>query len=68
MILKMNDLWDLVNTNIQVPSNPNFTVKHNLKDMKSRCMILDGVRDHINPHITRKDIECQMWVALTSFH
>lgn len=31
-------------------------------------IILDGVRDHIIPHILGKDATCQMWVALIDLY
>lgn len=64
----MNDLWDFVNIDIQFPLDPNLAVEHNLKDMKVRCIILDGVMNHIIPHISGKDIRCQLWVALIGFY
>ncbi len=52
MIIKMNGLWDFVNTNIWVPLYPNLAVEHELKDIKVRCIFSDGVRDHIITHIS----------------
>lgn len=66
MILKMNGLWILVNRDIHVPSYSNLAVEHNLKDMKARCIILDVVRGQIIPHISRKGIGRQTWVALVN--
>lgn len=67
-ILKMNGFWDLVSRDVQVPSNLNLATEHWTKDMKVRCIILDGVRDHIIPHILGKDIKRQMWVTLTGLY
>lgn len=54
MILTMNALWDIVRRDIQV-LDTNLAVEHKLKDMKASCIILDGVRDHIIPHILGKE-------------
>ena len=53
-VLKMNGLWDFVNTKIYIPSNISLVVDHNMKDVKGMGIILDGVRDHIIPHIIGK--------------
>lgn len=56
MILKMNGLWDLISKDMQVLSDPNLATKHKVKAMKASCIILDGLRDHIIPRISREDI------------
>ena len=38
----------------------------NKKDIKARRIILDAVKDHVIPHISRKTRAIQMWDALTS--
>lgn len=35
---------------------------------KAKCMILDGVMDHVIPHIAEKDTEREMWEALTTLY
>lgn len=50
-ILKMNDLWDLVSKDVQFPSDRVQATEHKTKDMKVSCIILDGARDQIIPHI-----------------
>jgi hypothetical protein len=32
--------------------------------MKDRCIILDGVKDHFIPHLSRKNASRDMWEAL----
>ena len=43
-----NNLWEFVEKEIQVLSNPTQATKHNLKDVKARGVILNVVKDH-NP-------------------
>ena len=35
---------------------------------KEKCMILDGVKDHVIPHIAVKDTTREMWEALTTLY
>jgi len=49
-------------------SDLNLAGEHGTKDMKVSYIILDGVRDHIIPHISRKDTGRQMWVDLTDIY
>jgi len=37
---------------------------HNQKDLEAKCIILDGVKDHLVPHLSRKTIDRDMWEAL----
>jgi hypothetical protein len=32
--------------------------------VKARCIILDGVKDHLIPHLSRKNTARDMWEAL----
>jgi hypothetical protein len=41
-----------VNTQITPPTNVKNLVIHNQKDVKSICIILYGVNDHLIPHLS----------------
>jgi hypothetical protein len=43
---------------------PKDPVAHNLKDVKARRIILDGVKDHLIPHLSGKNSARDMWEAL----
>ena len=73
LILEENELWDeVVHNTIAVPivvpptTNAAALTAFNKKDIKSRRIILDAVRDHVIPHISSKTCAFQMWDALTS--
>ena len=40
----------------------------NKKDIKTRHIILDVVKDHVIPHISSKDCVFKMWDALSSLY
>ena len=50
------------------PWDATLTAEHKTKDAKARGIILDGVKDHIIPHITGKDSSHQMWIALIKLY
>jgi 2-phosphoglycerate kinase len=48
------------------PTNRAQLVIHNQKDVKARRIILDGVKDHLIPHLSGKNSARDMWEALKS--
>jgi len=61
-----NGLWDFANTIVTTPTDPKDLVAHELKDVKSRRIILDAVKDHLIPHLSEKKSAREMFVALTN--
>jgi hypothetical protein len=54
-VLKENKLWAFVNTTMTVPSsNPIALDLHEVKEARAQRIILDGVRDHLIPHLDEK--------------
>ena len=73
LILEENELWDEVVNSTQenpiiVPASTNAQAlaDFNKKDIKTRRIILDGVKDQAIPHISGKDHAYKMWDVLTS--
>ena len=64
LVFLMNNLWDYSNAQIKAPSNATTLALYNKADAKAKLIILDGVKDHLIPHITRKDTAWDMWEAL----
>lgn len=42
--------------------------KYEEAQAKAKCMILDGVKDHVVPHITEKETTREMWETLTTLY
>jgi len=42
--------------------------KYEEAQAKVKCMILDGVKDHVIPHIAEKETTREMWEALTTLY
>lgn len=41
---------------------------HEVKEAKAQTIILDGVKDHLIPHLSRKDTTKEMWDTLTKLY
>jgi hypothetical protein len=54
-ILKENKIWSFVNTIVVVPSTDPIALDlHEVKEAKAQRLILDGVKDHLIPHLAEK--------------
>jgi hypothetical protein len=67
LVLMENGLWEFANTIITPSTDPKDLATHELKDVKSRRIILYAVNDHLIPHISEKKSTREMFVALTIF-
>jgi hypothetical protein len=52
LVLMENDIWEFANSIVAPPTNPKDLVVHKIEDVKARRIILDGVKDHLIPHLT----------------
>ena len=61
-ILKENKLWLFSKTIVPVhASDPIALDVHEVKEAKTQRIILDGVRDHLIPHLAKKKTAKEMW-------
>jgi hypothetical protein len=68
-ILRENKIWSFVNTIVVVPStNPIALDLHEVKEAKAQRIILDGVKDHLIPHLAKKKTTKEMWDALKNLY
>jgi hypothetical protein len=51
--LKEYELWDLVDKLIIPPTNSTTLVVHENKEIKKERVILDSVKDHLIPHLSK---------------
>jgi hypothetical protein len=63
-VLMENGIWEFANTQITPPTDAAQLVIHNQKDVKVKRIILDGVKDHLIPYLSRKNTARDMWEAL----
>jgi hypothetical protein len=69
VILRENKLWDLFSTIVTVPLTNHISLDiHEVKKARVQRIILDGVRDHLIPHLAEKLTVKEMWDALTKLY
>ena len=60
-VLKENKLWSFANTIVHVPaSGPISLDVHEVREAKTQRIILDGVKDHLIPHLAKKKTANEM--------
>jgi hypothetical protein len=66
LVLMENGIWEFSNTQITPPMDATNMLIHNQKDVKSRPIIVNGVKDHSIPHLSGNTTSRDMWEALKS--
>ena len=70
-IFEEAEVWGImVNTTqnpVVVPADPVQLAKFNKNNAKEKRLILEGIKDHVIPHVRGKTYAHEMWTALTSF-
>ena len=67
-VLDKNHIKDYALRMVVVPVDVDPLKKYKEAQAKAKCMILDGVKDHVIPHIAKKDTAKEMWEALTTLY
>jgi hypothetical protein len=52
LVLEEQGLWEFVEGTPTPPVDPTQLAAHIRKDVKARRIIIDGVKDHIIPHLS----------------
>ena len=64
MILDVSDAEEHIASTKVAPTDPTELVTWMKLDSRAMLIILDGVKDHIVPHLSGKKITLEMWKAL----
>ena len=67
-ILDKHRIKDYALKTVAIPVEPNANEKYEEAEAKAKCMILDGVKDHVIPHIVEKNTTREMWQTLTTLY
>ena len=51
-----------------IPVDPVDNERYEDAMAKAKCIILDGVKDHVIPHIAEKNTAREMWQMLTTLY
>jgi hypothetical protein len=60
-LLEENDLWDIIKDVVVTPIDPWDLVDHKNKEVKSKRMIMGGIKDHLIPHISENNMMKKMF-------
>ena len=67
LILQENELWEIVNNTVvhpvTIPTVAADKAAFDKMDIKAKRILIDAIKVHIIPHISRKDYAHQMWTA-----
>jgi hypothetical protein len=68
VVLRGNKLWAFVSTTVIVTSSDPISLDlHEVKEARAQRIILDGVRDHLVPHLAEKLTTKEMWDVLPPY-
>jgi len=64
IILEENDLLDYINQDIPELVEDKEKVKHKKKEVMTKRILVDSIREHLIPHIPELNIAKKMYIAL----
>ena len=67
-ILDKHHIKDYALKVVAVLFDADATNKYEEAQAMTKCMILDGVKDHVIPHIAEKNTTKEMWNTLTTLY
>ena len=67
-VLKENRLWTIVSTMVTPASDLIALDINEVKEAKAQRLILDGIRDHLIPHVAEKKTAYEMWNTLKGLY
>lgn len=62
------DVLDIVEKSVTIPTDATQLAACRRKNAKGKRLILDGIEDHVIPHVRGKDHAFEMWEALTNLY
>jgi len=67
-VLDRNHIKHFALRTIAIPVDPTDNDRYEDAMARAKSIILDGVKDHIVPHISKKNMTQEMWEALTKLY
>jgi hypothetical protein len=69
LLLEENDLWDIVKDVVPLPTSAIHSSWQLTKEgSEAKWMIMDAIKDHLIPHISKKKTTKEMFDALVSLY
>ena len=66
--MEENGIKDYVTSVVAIPTYATQLATYRKDDAKARRIILDGVKDHVVPHISELDAAKKMWDAILNLY
>ena len=63
-VLKEWKIWNFANTKMTTPTDKDDLEEHEALEARAQRVILDGVKDHLIPHLAEKGTANGMWDTL----
>ena len=60
-VLDEADVWDIVEKTVAIRTDATQLAAYKKKCAKAKRLILDGVKDHVIPHVRGKDHAFEVW-------
>ena len=67
-MLEEVEVWDIVEKTIVPPTNATQLAAYKNNSIKSKRLILDGVKDHVILHVRGRDHAFEVWATLTNLY
>ena len=68
MLLEEEELWNVAEKVITIPTDAKLLVEYTKKNVKAKRIILDAIKGHAIPHVTGKKNAYERWESLTKLH
>ena len=68
IVLEAYNLRDHAEQTLATPTDPDLLWKHKEADGHAKRLIMDGIKDHIVPHLAEKKTANEMWTTLISLY
>ena len=68
LLLEENGLLEIAEGKVAAQADPTQLAAHTKKNIKARRILVDGVKDHIIPHLLGKKTTKDMWEALVKLY
>jgi hypothetical protein len=68
LVPEENGLLEIAEGKVATPTDPIQLAAHAKKDVKAIKILVDGVKDHIIPHLSGKETTREMWEALVKLY
>ena len=67
-VLEEVEVWDIVKKAVVPPTDATQLAAYKKNSIKAKRLILDGVKDHIIPHVRGKDHAFEVWESLSNLY